>query len=64
MKAQCERLIDGFKELAERTGEAVINFVNAELYLNGVPLKPHSGKMEDPAVLAANADKVRAALNG
>jgi histidine triad (HIT) family protein len=30
----------------------------------GVPLKPHSGKMEDPAVLAANAEKVRAALGG
>ncbi len=28
----------------------------------GVPLKPHSGKMEDGAVLAANADKLRQAL--
>jgi histidine triad (HIT) family protein len=28
----------------------------------GQPLKPHSGKMEDPAVLAANAEKLRAAL--
>jgi len=28
----------------------------------GVPLKPHSGKMEDGAVLAANAEKVRQAL--
>ncbi|MCC7252982.1 HIT family protein [Hyphomicrobium sp.] len=28
----------------------------------GVALKPHSGKMEDPAVLAANAEKVRKAL--
>jgi histidine triad (HIT) family protein len=28
----------------------------------GTPLKPHSGKMEDPAVLAANAEKVRKAL--
>ena len=28
----------------------------------GVPLKPHSGKMEDNAVLAANAEKVRNAL--
>ncbi|PWE55367.1 HIT family protein [Metarhizobium album] len=26
------------------------------------PLKPHSGKMEDPAVLAANAEKIRQAL--
>ncbi|HEX2839895.1 HIT family protein [Hyphomicrobium sp.] len=31
---------------------------------DGVPLKPHSGKMEDPAVLAANADKLRSALAG
>jgi histidine triad (HIT) family protein len=30
----------------------------------GQPLKPHSGKMEDPAVLAANAEKLRAALAG
>ena len=30
----------------------------------GVPLKPHSGKMEDQAVLAANAEKVRKALAG
>jgi histidine triad (HIT) family protein len=28
----------------------------------GVPLKPHSGKMEDAAVLAANAEKIRAAI--
>jgi histidine triad (HIT) family protein len=28
----------------------------------GVPLKPHSGTMEDPAVLSANAEKVRQAL--
>ncbi|WP_428428526.1 HIT family protein [Pararhizobium sp.] len=28
----------------------------------GVPLQPHSGKMEDGAVLAANAEKIREAL--
>lgn len=28
----------------------------------GVPLKPHTGKMEDPAVLQANAEKIRKAL--
>ncbi|MEN5276631.1 HIT family protein [Brucella sp. TWI432] len=28
----------------------------------GVELKPHTGKMEDPAVLTANAEKIRAAL--
>ncbi|HPG88419.1 MAG TPA: HIT family protein [Hyphomicrobium sp.] len=29
---------------------------------DGVPLKPHTGKMEDGAVLAANAEKLKAAL--
>ena len=29
---------------------------------DGVALKPHSGKMEDAAVLNANAEKIRAAL--
>lgn len=29
---------------------------------DGVPLRPHTGKMEDKAVLAANADKLRTAL--
>ncbi len=28
----------------------------------GVPVKPHGSKMEDPAVLAANAEKIKAAL--
>ena len=31
---------------------------------DGTPLKPHSGKMEDQAVLAANAAKLKAALKG
>lgn len=30
----------------------------------GVALKPHSGKMEDQAILAAHADKLRKALAG
>ena len=30
----------------------------------GVGLKPHTGQMEKPEVLAANAEKIRAALNG
>lgn len=29
----------------------------------GVPAKPHGSKMEDQGVLAANAEKIRAALN-
>ena len=28
----------------------------------GVPMRPHTGQMEDQAVLAANAEKIRAAL--
>jgi histidine triad (HIT) family protein len=28
----------------------------------GVPLKPHTGEMEKPEILAANAEKIRAAL--
>ena len=28
----------------------------------GVPLRPHTGEMEDPQVLATNAEKVRRAL--
>ncbi|RWE60395.1 MAG: HIT family protein [Mesorhizobium sp.] len=28
----------------------------------GIPLKPHSGQMEKPEVLAENADKIRVAL--
>ncbi|MBB4102292.1 HIT family protein [Allorhizobium borbori] len=30
--------------------------------VEGAGLKPHSGKMEDPAVLAANAQKIRTVL--
>lgn len=30
----------------------------------GVPLRPHTGQMEKPDVLAANAEKLRAALAG
>lgn len=30
----------------------------------GVPLQPHSGKMEDGGVLAANAEKIKVALAG
>lgn len=29
---------------------------------NGVPLKPHTGQMEKPDVLKANAEKIKAAL--
>jgi histidine triad (HIT) family protein len=29
---------------------------------DGVPLKPHSGQMEAPEILARNAERLRAAL--
>ncbi len=31
---------------------------------DGVALKPHTGQMEKPEVLSANAEKIRKALNG
>jgi len=33
-----------------------------ECGFNATPLKPHSGTMEKPDVLAANAEKLRTAL--
>ncbi len=30
---------------------------------DGAPLRPHSGQMEDPEVLSANAEKLRAAIH-
>ncbi len=31
---------------------------------DGVPMRPHTGEMQKPDILAANAEKVRAALSG
>ena len=31
---------------------------------NGIPLKPHTGEMEKPEILAANAEKLRAGSIG
>ena len=31
---------------------------------DGVPMRPHTGEMEKPDILVANAEKVRAALSG
>jgi histidine triad (HIT) family protein len=31
---------------------------------DGVPMRPHTGEMERPEILAANAEKIRAVLVG
>lgn len=50
-----------FNELAG--GQTVFHLhIHVIPRFDGVPLKPHSGQMEDAAVLAANAEKLKAAL--
>jgi histidine triad (HIT) family protein len=54
-------LISQFNEAA--VGQTVFHLhVHVIPRKEGEPLKPHSGKMEDHAVLAAHAEKVRAQL--
>ncbi|MCY1668580.1 HIT family protein [Rhizobium sp. SL86] len=54
-------LISQFNEAA--VGQTVFHLhVHVIPRKEGEPLKPHSGKMEDHAVLAAHAEKVRAHL--
>lgn len=49
----------------EPAGQTVFHLhVHIVPRFEGVALKPHSGVMEKPEVLAANAEKVRAALAG
>lgn len=49
----------------EPAGQTVFHLhVHVVPRFEGVALKPHSGVMEKPEVLAANAEKVRAALAG
>jgi histidine triad (HIT) family protein len=50
-----------FNEAA--SGQSVFHLhVHVIPRFEGVPLKPHTGEMEKPEVLAANAEKIRAAL--
>ena len=45
------------------SGQSVYNLhVHIIPRFEGVPLKPHTGEMEKPEVLAANAEKLKAAL--
>lgn len=55
--------VNQFNETA--SGQTVFHLhVHIIPRFEGVPLKPHSGQMEDNAILAANADKLKAALAG
>jgi histidine triad (HIT) family protein len=55
--------IQQFNEAA--AGQSVYHLhVHVLPRFEGVPLKPHTGAMEKPEVLAANAEKIRAALAG
>jgi histidine triad (HIT) family protein len=52
------------QQFNESAGGQVVFHLHVHIIprFGGVSLKPHSGKMEDQAVLAANAEKIRAAL--
>jgi histidine triad (HIT) family protein len=52
------------QQFNERAGGQVVFHIHFHVIprFEGVPLKPHTGQMEKPEVLAANADKLRRAL--
>jgi len=55
--------VSQFNEAA--AGQSVYHLhVHVIPMFKGVPLKPHTGGMEKPEVLAANAEKIRRALAG
>jgi histidine triad (HIT) family protein len=52
------------QQFNESAGGQVVFHLHVHIIprFDGVALKPHTGKMEDQTVLAANAEKIRAAL--
>lgn len=52
------------QQFNEAAGGQVVFHLHVHIIprFQGVSLKPHTGQMEDQAVLAANAEKIRAAL--
>ena len=75
LMAAVQKIARAVKEAFNADGVAVIQFnepasgqtvfhlhVHVVPRFDGVPLKPHTGKMEDAAVLQANAEKIRKAL--
>ena len=52
------------QQFNEAAGGQVVFHLHVHIIprFEGVSLKPHTGQMEDQAVLAANAEKIRAAL--
>lgn len=52
------------QQFNEQAGGQVVFHLHVHVIprFDGVPLKPHTGQMEKPDVLAANAEKIRAAL--
>lgn len=74
--ATTQKLVRAVKAAFQCPGVSVMQFNEAEAgqtvfhlhfhiipRFHGVPLQPHTGKMEDNEVLAANAEKIRAALS-
>jgi len=74
--ATTQKLARAAKQAFQAPGVSIMQFNEAEsgqtvfhLHFHiiprfeGISLKPHTGKMEDNAVLAANAEKIRAALS-
>ncbi|MGO4832725.1 peptidogalycan biosysnthesis protein, partial [Rhizobiaceae sp. 2RAB30] len=64
--SQGEYVFDhGWADALERAGGQVVFHLHVHILprFEGVALKPHTGQMEKPEVLVANAEKIRAALS-